>query len=254
MAVDQQIKTMVDEEWGRRLGLDPARFVEGGVQIIVDHADTDHADTDQFEEVVSIFIDRTCLVRVPVNLFDAAHAVFSDLTAEEAFTADALAELLGERGDVLGLSWHHYGDERSLNVEPDAAACAVNGADGDLRRFLESHSIEDWAESGFPLDPASADPSGTSFWLLRQDDRVVAAGNLTEWRGVPTDVGVLVDPAVRGHGLARRLTGAMVAAALPTAGVVRYRALSTNVASLAVADRLGFERYGGNYLARRPSS
>jgi hypothetical protein len=45
----------------------------------------------------------------------------------------------------------------------------------------------------------------------------------------------------------------MIADALPEVGVVRYRALVTNVASLAVARRLGCESYGQNYRARRTS-
>lgn len=82
------------------------------------------------------------------------------------------------------------------------------------------------------------------------DDRVVAAGNMTEWRGLPTDVGVLTEPDHRGHGFAGRLVGTMVSSALPAAIVVRYRALTTNTASLAVARRLGFEAHGQNYRVR----
>jgi RimJ/RimL family protein N-acetyltransferase len=45
----------------------------------------------------------------------------------------------------------------------------------------------------------------------------------------------------------------MVADALPAVGVVRFRALASNVASLAVAERLGFEPYGQNFRGRRPA-
>jgi len=85
---------------------------------------------------------------------------------------------------------------------------------------------------------------------MRDQDRVVAAGNMTQWRGVPSDVGVLVAPAERGRGFASQLVGAMLDDSLPKIEVVRYRALSTNAASLAVAERIGFKRYGGNYLAK----
>jgi hypothetical protein len=44
----------------------------------------------------------------------------------------------------------------------------------------------------------------------------------------------------------------MVADALPVVGVVRYRALASNVATLALAEQLGFESYGQNFRARRP--
>lgn len=80
---------------------------------------------------------------------------------------------------------------------------------------------------------------------------IIAAGNMTEWRGVPADVGILTDPLLRGRGLAGRLVATMVADALPSVGVVRYRALVSNAASLTVARRLGFEPCGQNFRARR---
>ena len=91
----------------------------------------------------------------------------------------------------------------------------------------------------------------TQFWTLTSGEEVLAAGNMTEWRGLPADVGVLTKPSYRGRGFASRLAATMVAAALPAVEVVRYRALASNVASLTVARQLGFELYGQNFRARR---
>ena len=118
------------------------------------------------------------------------------------------------------------------------------------KRVAEARSR---AESGLAGVMSAADRATTRFWILREDDRVVVAGNMTDWRGRPADVGVLTEPSQRRRGLAGRLVGAMVADALPAVGVVRYRALASNVASLAVAERLGFEPYGQNLRARRPA-
>ncbi len=57
---------------------------------------------------------------------------------------------------------------------------------------------------------------------------------------MPADVGVVTHPAFRGRGLARRLVSYMVADQLPSVGVVRYRALQTNLAALVIATSLGF--------------
>jgi RimJ/RimL family protein N-acetyltransferase len=140
---------------------------------------------------------------------------------------------------------------RSFLGAADDAAVPVAAGDGSLLTFLRECDLADWAESGFPRYPRSADPQTTRFWVLRDRGEVVAAGNMTEWRGLPADVGVLTTPEERSRGLAGRLVGTMVTAALPEVGVVRYRALASNVASLAVARRLGFEHYGQNYRARR---
>lgn len=102
--------------------------------------------------------------------------------------------------------------ERALLPRLCRYRSAPGGRGGhSLLTFLLSSDIAEWAESGFPRDPTSADPAATRFWVLREDDEVVAAGNMTEWRGLPADVGVLTHPMRRGQGLARRLVGAMVA-------------------------------------------
>lgn len=190
------------------------------------------------------------MIRVPPDLAEAAHGAVSGLSAQEAFTTEALEQFIGSDGRVFGPSWHHYGDNNSLRSRPDQSAEQVCGSHPELLTFLDSNSTDDWAESGFPEKPADADPDTTTFCVLRDAGKIVAAGNMTEWRGAPADVGVLVHPSQRGQSFAVRLVGAMVDTALPRVGAVRYRALATNDASLSVAEKLGFERYGGNYLAR----
>ena len=78
----------------------------------------------------------------------------------------------------------------------------------------------------------------------------MAAGNMTEFRSMPADVGVITHPGFRGRGLARRLVSYMTAEQLPAVGVVRYRALQTNLPSLAIASSLGFVGRGENLAIR----
>ena len=86
-----------------------------------------------------------------------------------------------------------------------------------------------------------------------EEDGLVAAGNLTLFRGHPADVGLLTHPAARGRGLAKKIAVQMIGDALPTAGINRYRALATNSPSLAIARSLGFAGYGQNLIARLPA-
>ncbi|MEA3054879.1 MAG: Acetyltransferase domain, partial [Actinomycetota bacterium] len=61
-------------------------------------------------------------------------------------------------------------------------------------------------------------------------------------------------PAHRGRGHAHRVAADMTTWAVTEGGaeVVRYRALTTNHASLAVARRAGFVAYGENVAIRLP--
>lgn len=235
------MKAAVDATWAALFGLSQADFQHDSVHIVAG------ADAD---DVVSVMVNRACIVRVPDHLSEAARDVFGPLTSEEAFSKTPLEQLVHKRGEVVGLSWHHYGTRDSLELRPDSRATHVLGNDAALMGFLETNSLEDWAESGFPRHPPESVPSDVKYWLMRDQGRVVAAGNMTPWRGMPSDVGVLVAPTERGRGFASTLVGAMVTDCDPGVDVLRYRALSTNTASLAVAERIGFERYGGNYLAK----
>jgi RimJ/RimL family protein N-acetyltransferase len=241
--VHEDVRAFVDSEWEARLGVLRSVLRSGGVHVVAAELGANDA--------MSFLLDRTCIVVVPPSDVEAARTALEGIDAGAAFTADALRTLVGFDAQVDGPSWHCYVNARSFRGTTDGAAQLVDADNTLLLAFLASNDLADWAESGFSRDPTSANPETTRFWILRERGRVVAAGNMTDWRGVPADVGVLTDPSLRGRGLAGRLVGAMVADALPTVGVVRYRALASNVASLAVARRLGFERYGQNFRARR---
>jgi RimJ/RimL family protein N-acetyltransferase len=244
--IDAAVRRLVDTEWGALFGLSPAVLRTGGVHVVA----TDLGAND----AMSFLLDDTCVVVVRPDELEAARAALSGVDAGVAFTADALRRLVGSGARVDGPSWHSYVTEQTFRGGADPAVEPIDGGDPSLLAFLEDNDIAEWAESGFPLQPGSADAQTTRFWVLREGRRIVAAGNMTEWRGLPADVGVLTHPNVRGQGLATRLAGTMVADMLPTVEVARYRALATNHASLAVALRLGFESYGQNYRARRPAA
>lgn len=239
----EAIRALVDAEWQVRLGVDPSILHSGGVHVVTADLGTNDA--------MSFLLEETCIVVVAADEAEAAREALAGLDAQAAFTADALRALVGFDAQVDGPSWHSYADEQSFRGTADPDVVPVDSDEDALLAFLERNDAADWAESGFPQDLGSASPETTRFWLLRERGHVVAAGNMTEWRGFPADVGVLTAPAERGRGLAGRVVGAMVAAALPTVAVARYRALASNVASRAVALRLGFEPYGQNYRARR---
>lgn len=200
---------------------------------------------------MSFLLEETCVVVIPPKAVEAATAALAGIDPRAAFTAETLGGLVGPGTLVEGPSSHSYVSERTFRGSVDDAVEPIHGADDRLLAFLKANDRADLAESGFPLDPASADPDTTRFWVLLEGGRVVAAGNMTEWRNLPADVGVLTHPGERGQGLGTRLVASMVAATLPLTGVVRYRALSAHHQSLAVARRLGFEPFGQNYRARR---
>lgn len=238
--LDPNVKSIVDDAIGSTFGASPARAAEDGVVVVTGDPDDRHA--------ISLLWDQACIVRVPPDLVGAAERIFAGLTTAEAFTEEPLQALIDDDWTVLGRSWHHYGSAHTLALAMDRATERVGGDDPRLAAFLDAND-DMRSEAGFPDDPAAADPTGTTFYLSSESGQTLAAGNFTQWRGRPSDVGILVDPRQRRRAVGRRLVSAMCADALPDAEVLRYRATDTNTASLALAARLGFVRYGGNYLA-----
>jgi GNAT superfamily N-acetyltransferase len=146
----------------------------------------------------------------------------------------------GELAKVLGPSVHSY-----LDTRPAMAADGVREASYEELEPLRAAGGEDnWQESGFAEKPERC-------FVIEQNGKIVAASNLTLWRGEAVDVGVLVDPTAAGRGLGTRVAAAAADAAIQTAGICRYRALETNAPSLRIAEKLGFTPYGRNLVLKQ---
>ncbi|MGH1564083.1 GNAT family N-acetyltransferase [Mumia sp. DW29H23] len=147
---------------------------------------------------------------------------------------------------VVGPAVHSFADR----VEPVASAridVTVRPAQpGELRRLRDAVSEPEWVESGFAGDVEQA-------WVaLDPGGRPLAAANLTRFAGMDADVGVLADPAARGRGVAVVVAATAARDAVRQHGLVRWRALASNVASRRLAHRLGFEDDAVEVVVRPP--
>ncbi len=139
-------------------------------------------------------------------------------------------------------SSHSFVDGRHFTSAP-VQGQRIPANDDRLTGLRKACGEEDWAEAGFIFDRGVV-------YATETNGQVVAAENLTPFRRHFADVGLITHPDHRGQGLATRLASRMIADALPEAGVVRYRALTANAPSGAVARSLGFVARGENLVAR----
>lgn len=197
-----------------------------------------------YRGVYMVRLGNTVLVYVPASHEAGAKSALAAASPDDAFTASTCRLIAQGEGEVvLGPSWHGFADEAHFRPVEDADGERIAVDDPQLDELRGVCGYEEWAEAGFGH-------AGGYLYGLGESGRLVAAGNMTDYRGRPADVGVLTHPAMRGRGLARRLVSYMVATHLPAAGIVRYRALTTNHASLAVARSLGFMGRGHNLALR----
>lgn len=222
----------VDRVWAAAFGLDVADLHRSSAWVV-----TPAPSLAAYDGIYILWLGATTLVSAP-----SSHRVAAAELAVGRDVHDVAREI---GGTAIGPGRHSYlhRDDHVAPSSPSTSKVTV----ADLESLRLAVTDDEWNEGGFGDDAEHV-------WAAHADDAstIVAAGNLTEFDGMPADVGVVTHPAHRGRGLARRLTSDMTTWAMSEAGaeVVRYRALTTNHASLAVARRAGFVAYGENSAIR----
>ena len=152
--------------------------------------------------------------------------------------------------DLLGGAVHsawgpvkHFYLDRQDRLGDLAAGRRLNPRDaeaiGAMRAAVDS---QDWTVAGFTAQTAM-------LFGIFEEDRLMAAANLTPGPDAATDVGFLVRPDARGRGYGLKIAALAARQAIMMHGIARYRAFPSSPSMVAIADRLGFEEYGGNVVA-----
>jgi RimJ/RimL family protein N-acetyltransferase len=106
----------------------------------------------------------------------------------------------------------------------------------DIAHWRELVSRRKWEKSGFAGEVPVA-------FAVRAGDDIAAAANLTLFRGVASDVGVLTHPKYRGKGYASRVARAAASYAVRNHELARYRADADDARAQSISTSLGFEPY-----------
>jgi len=235
--IDGSLRDVVDASWAEMLGCDVGLLRSPGSHVV--------RGGPGFAGYNAVYVARVggaVLAYCPERLRAVAREVLGR-EADKAFTSRTLERIAGERLKViLGPSSHSFMDRHHFTPAP-LEGQRVPAEDDRLAALRKDCGEEEWAEAGFIFDRGVV-------YTLERNGIVVAAGNLTPFRAQFADVGLITHPDHRGRGIAKQLASRMIADALPAAGVVRYRALSANAPSIAVARSLGFVARGENLVAR----
>lgn len=233
------LRDVVDASWAEMLGCDAVLLRSPGIHFV-----RGGPGFAGYNAVYVARVDDAVLAYCPERLRAVAREVLEGCEADKAFTSRTLGRIAGERLKViLGPSSHSFIDGHHFAPAPLEGQRVPAADDDRLAALRRVCGEEEWAEAGFIFDRGVV-------YTLETNGQVIAAGNLTPFRGQFADVGLITHPDHRGQGIARRLASRMISDALPAAGVVRYRALTANAPSVAVARSLGFVARGENLVAR----
>lgn len=152
-------------------------------------------------------------------------------------------------------TWQTHGPSVHAFTDEEPGVINIPGVTILPARIDDIHDLRakvpagEWAEAGF----AGVDVA--PIWRATSSDKLtLAAANLTSFNGAPTDVGVLTHPDFPGRRLAAAVASAATHHAVRHHRLARWRALSTNIASLRLAGTLGFHRDSLQLTARPPAT
>jgi hypothetical protein len=147
--------------------------------------------------------------------------------------------------DVLGPATLAYLDSMDFRPPPGPASTEIlDVSDPALAPLLSDTDARDLDESGIVEITSPA-------FVIREQDRIVAAAGYRDWPGQVAHMSVLTAVHARGRGLGRVAASAAVAHALRENKLAQWRARPQ--ASRQIARRLGFQELGSQVSLRLAS-
>ena len=197
-----------------------------------------------YRGVFVLYRRDACRVSAPRDLVEPLKFALQGRAATDVFRSDSFVDLLGDRVDrVIGPNWYGYVSEDGYRPAASRGCREIAADDAYALDVLrDACGMRDWAEGSFDRVPA--------LFGCFEDDRLVAASNLTAWRVGDDRIGVVTHPEFRRRGYGAAVASAATERALRTTTVAEWRARGTNTASIELALKLGFARYGENLAIR----
>lgn len=226
---------MLERYWADRVGVSVDAFEGSGVTVGV-----------ATEGGVQVFrCGRSVVVGAPAEMVAVVRERASGVA--EAESDDAVAAWLegfdGVDG-VLGPTFYGYADRESF--APDAAAARVlgGGDEGAFESLRVAVPEREWEHGGTAFTP------GETVGLF-EDGSLVAVSGFAVWDDLLAHLAVVTHPAHRGEGHGQAVVSRATERAFEAGYVPQYRTADAWPWSVALAERLGFERFTTAFLGRR---
>jgi hypothetical protein len=151
--------------------------------------------------------------------------------------------------NMLGPAFIAYADARTFVGRSDDHDARLLGEKDDaaIEGLRSSCSALEWEHGG-------TTPEATVRVGAFKGDTLAALASYRIWGDRIAHISIITNPLFRRGGLARIAVSGITRHALDNNLVAQYRTLASNSPSLAIANRLGFERYATSLVIRMPPS
>jgi len=186
-----------------------------------------------------------CVLAVPEDWYGQVTSRLGRRPPAEVFDVALLAQVFGAAVDrVVGPAWLGYADASDHRPAPTRGTRLLRSKDhAQLRRLAAACGPTAWEHSGI-------DPGRPPVFGCFAGDTLAAAGMLEPWGERLLQVGIVTDPAYRGRGYGKAVVSTMTAHGLTLGGVVQYRTLEANLASIGISRSLGFQPFARTLAIR----
>ena len=219
--------------WAAQLGCSEAQLAQPTTSVV-----RNGPDLASYRGATVVSCPPACVLAVPADWYAPVASRIRPRPPAEVFDGTLLRQLFGVGVDrVIGPAWLGDADSSDLRPAPTRGSRLLSDQDlPELQRLAAACGPMAWEHSG--IDPARPPLFGCFV-----GDRLVAAGMLERWGDRLLHIGIVTHPGSCGRGYGKAVVSAMSAHGLATGGVLQYRTLQANLASVGIARALGFQRF-----------
>jgi GNAT superfamily N-acetyltransferase len=230
--------------WAAHLGCRPAQLSQAGTTVV-----RNGPGLADYRGATALYRPPACVLAVPADCYQHATARLAGQPAAATFDAAVLRQVFGQAVElVVGPAWLGYADHGDFRPSDPTGTRRLTARDlPALRELGAACGATAWAHSG--IDPARPPVYGCCAGRT-----LVAAGTLQPWGDRLLHLGIVTHPAHRGRGYGTSVVSAMTADGLAEGRLVQYRTLQANLPSLAIASKLGFQRFAHTLAVRLTST
>lgn len=228
-----QSRAVAAQFWCQELGAEG--FPANSVVITPHRADRVEALGNR---IFCLRTDSALFITSPHEVVREIQAIAHELQ-DEPFRS--LLHLFENRGRVVG-SGPAYIGYRDIPLEAPQSISHLPFSDSRVEALKSAQPL-DWEHFGYS-------PDSHGLFAYIDDGQLLGLAHYELWGERIAHIGVIVDKGARGRGVGQQVVTAAVNEALSKDSLPQYRTLHSNVPSMRIAARLGFEHFGDSLVIR----